>query len=392
MSDFFMDTYKRTGLVLVRGRGSILEDEAGREYVDFTSGIGVNSLGHGHPALAAAIAEQAARLIHVSNYYQSREARALAVELCADTGYEAVFLCNSGAEANEGAIKLARKRGNALSPPRSTIVTLEGSFHGRTIATLAATGQAKFHRHFGPFPEGFVHVPVNDEDALEEALDGSVCALLLEPIQGEGGVIPLDGEYYLHAARLCAERGILLLADEVQTGVGRTGAMLASSWSGVKPDVVAVAKGLGGGIPIGAVLARGEAAKVLARGDHGSTFGGNPLAAAAARVVLATLRAPGFLASVEARGRRIVQVVKGWNHPLVKELRGRGLMIGIAVTVPPDRIKELCIERGLLVLTAGDDAVRLLPPLVITEGEMEAGLALLKEALDEAAKEEAAKE
>ncbi len=382
-----MDTYKRTGLVFVRGSGVVLEAEDGRKYLDFASGIGVNSLGHGHPRLVAAIAEQAARLIHVSNYYQSREALELAQELCARTGMDAVFLCNSGAEANEGAIKIARKHGASHDASRTTVVTLRGSFHGRTIATLAATGQDKFHERFGPFPAGFEYVEAEDSAALDAALGSGTCALLLEPIQGESGVVPLSDEYQRLAARLCEERGILLIADEVQCGVGRTGSFLASSRAGVRPDVVTLAKGLAGGVPIGAVLARGEAARVLERGDHGSTFGGNPLAAAAARVVLSELGSAGFLDAVAGKGERFLEAVRSWKHNLVKEARGRGLMIGIAVTCPPDRVKELCLERGLLVLTAGSDVVRLLPPLVIPDGEIDRGLGLLKDALDAAGKE-----
>jgi len=386
MTDRFMDTYKRTGLVLVRGSGSTLEAEDGRKYLDFTSGIGVNSLGHGHPKLVAAIAEQASRLIHVSNYYQSREALALAEALCSASEMDAVFLCNSGAEANEGAIKIARKRGAAQSPAKTTIVTLRGSFHGRTIATLAATGQDKFHESFGPFPPGFVHVEPEDGEALAAALDspqgGGACALLLEPIQGESGVVPLSQGYLRLAARLCAERGALLIADEVQCGVGRTGSFLASTWAGIRPDIVTLAKGLAGGLPIGAILARGEAARVLGKGDHGTTFGGNPLAAAAAGAVLGELGAPGFLEAVAGKGERILSVTRSWKHPLVKEARGRGLMVGLVVTCPPDKVKELCLERGLLVLTGGADVVRLLPPLVIAEAEIDRGLAILKAALD----------
>ncbi len=387
MSDNLMDTYKRTGLVFVRGSGSTLEADDGKKYLDFTSGIGVNSLGHAHPGLVAAITEQASRLIHVSNYHQSREALAFAAELCGRTGMDAVFLCNSGAEANEGAIKIARKHGAAHDAAKTTIVSLRGSFHGRTIATLAATGQDKFHERFGPYPPGFAYVEAEDNAALDAALGGQTCALLLEPVLGESGVLPLSDEYLKFAARLCAERGILLMADEVQCGVGRTGTFLASSRSGVRPDVVTLAKGLAGGVPVGAVLARGAAAKVLERGDHGSTFGGNPLAAAAALVVLGELGTAGFLEAVAKKGERILTVLRSWKHPLVKEARGRGLMIGLALNCGPDRIKELCMERGLLVLTAGADVVRLLPPLVITDREIDRGLALLKDALDAATSE-----
>lgn len=379
-----MDTYKRTGLVLAKGQGARVWDEAGAAYVDFASGIGVNSLGHGHPALVAAISAQASKLIHVSNYYDSGPALALSAELCGDAGYDAVFMCNSGTEANECAIKIARKRGNAARDGRSRIVTLVGSFHGRTMGALSATGQDKLHANFQPFLPGFAHVPPNDPAALDAALGADTCALFLEPILGEGGVIPLSVEYLRVAARLCSERGILLVADEVQSGVGRTGTLLASEQAGVKPDLVLLAKGLAGGIPIGAVLACGEAASVLGRGDHGSTFGGGPLATAAARVVLSTLRQPGFLDAVKAKGERISRTVSSWNIPIVKEVRGRGLMQGVVVAVPPDKIKALCLERGLLVLTAGEDAVRLLPPLVIGEAEIDEGLAALRSALEAA--------
>jgi len=387
-TDKTMDTYKRTGLVFVKGSGCVLEDEDGEKYLDFASGIGVSSLGHGHPELAKAIAEQAARLIHVSNYYQTKEAAALSEELCAAAGMDSVFLCNSGAEANECAIKVARKWGEGRGKGgshKSRIVTLTGSFHGRTVTTLAATGQEKFHAHFAPLTPGFSHVPANDAGALEAALGEDACALMLEPLQGEGGVVPLSDDYLKRAARLCAERGILLIADEIQCGVGRTGTFLALQRLGIKPDIATIAKGLAGGVPIGAALARGEAAKALGKGDHGSTFGGNPLAAAAARVVLRTVTAPGFMEAVELKGKRILAAVGSWNHPLVKDARGRGLMLGVVVSVPPDKIKALCIERGLLVLTAGEDVVRLLPPLVIGEEEIDRGLAILRDALDAAA-------
>jgi acetylornithine/N-succinyldiaminopimelate aminotransferase len=388
MTDRTMDTYKRTGLVFVRGSGCVLEDEAGRKYLDFASGIGVNSLGHAHPALVRAISEQAARLIHVSNYYQTLEAASLSDELCAAAGMDAVFLCNSGAEANEAAIKIARKWGEGRGPggaDRTGIVTLRGSFHGRTVTTLSATGQDKFHKHFAPLTPGFAHVPANDGAALEAALTDATCALMIEPLQGEGGVVPLDDGYLKLAARLCAERGILLAADEIQCGVGRTGTFLALDRLGMKPDIATVAKGLAGGVPIGAALARGEAARALGKGDHGTTFGGNPLAAAAARAVLAEITAPGFMEDVSRKGKRMLAAIGSWNHPLVRDARGRGLMLGAVVSVPPDSIKALCMERGLLVLTAGEDVVRFLPPLVISDEEIDRGLGILRDALDAAA-------
>ncbi len=383
--DFFMNTYKRTGLVFASGEGALITAVDGRTYVDFSSGIGVNSLGHNHPRLVAALAAQAGRLIHVSNYYNTPTSLSAARELCEATGFEAVFFANSGAEANEGAIKLARKYGSSKSTDRVKIVTLVNSFHGRTLAALTATGQEKFHKYFGPFPTGFAYVPADDIAALEAAIDDRTAALIIEPIQGEGGVYPLSIEYMKRAQRLCRERGALFICDEVQCGMGRSGAILASSQAGLSPDVVMVAKGLGGGVPIGAVLARGEAAKVFGPGDHGSTFGGNPFAAAAARVVLAELGRPGFLDSVAKKGEAIMKAIAAWKHPLVASVRGKGLMIGIVTSAPPDTVKHLAMEEGLLVLTAGENVIRLLPPLVIADTEIEKGLELLKRAFDRVA-------
>ncbi|MDA8409773.1 MAG: aspartate aminotransferase family protein [Treponema sp.] len=383
--DFFMNTYKRTGLVFASGEGALITAVDGRTYVDFSSGIGVNSLGHNHPRLVAALAAQAGRLIHVSNYYNTPTSLAAARELCEATGFEAVFFANSGAEANEGAIKLARKYGSSKSTDRVKIVTLVNSFHGRTLAALTATGQEKFHKYFGPFPTGFAYVPADDIAALEAAIDDRTAALIIEPIQGEGGVYPLSIDYMKRAQRLCRERGALFICDEVQCGMGRSGAILASSQAGLSPDVVMVAKGLGGGVPIGAVLARGEAAKVFGPGDHGSTFGGNPFAAAAARVVLAELGRPGFLDSVAKKGEAIMKAIAAWKHPLVASVRGKGLMIGIVTSAPPDTVKHLAMEEGLLVLTAGENVIRLLPPLVIADTEIEKGLELLKRAFDRVA-------
>ncbi len=381
MSDCFMDTYKRTGLVFAEGRGARLLTDEGKGFLDFTSGIGVNSLGHGHPALVSAIATQAGRLIHVSNYYQTREGLAAAEALCRASGLERVFFCNSGAEALEGAIKVARKRGNGMDPARNVILALEGSFHGRTITDLSATGQEKLRKHFGPFTPGFRHVRAGDLAALEAAFTDDVCAFLFEPIQGEGGVVPIDPAYLQRAAALCRARGALLMADEVQCGVGRTGSFLASSWAGLEPDVVALAKGLAGGVPVGAVLARGEAATVLGKGDHGSTFGGNPLAMAAVGTVLATIKGEGFLEVVAAKGERIMSAIRSWGNPVVKEVRGRGLMIGVRVSVSPDEVKQEAIKRQLLVLTAGEDVLRLLPALVITDEEVDEGLEKLRDTL-----------
>ncbi len=386
MNDRFMNTYKRTGLVFDHGKGATLYADDGEAYIDFTAGIGVNSLGHAHPALAAAIAAQAAKLIHVSNYFLTDISIQVAEQLCSMAGFDKVFFCNSGAEANEGLIKIARKYGSSKNPDKNHIVTLKGSFHGRTVTTVTATGQDKFHKFFGPFTPGFIYVEANDLNALDAALTDKVCAFIFEPIQGEGGVNPLDQAYLEAAETLCRERDILFVADEVQTGIGRSGAFLACMKMGVNPDMVGLAKGLAGGVPIGAVLARGPCADVLQPGDHGTTFGGNPLAAAAARVVLGELSKPGFMAEVERKGEKIRTAVRSWKNPLVKEVRGMGLMIGLGMTLPPGDVVTACRAKNLLVLTAGEDTVRLLPPLVITDGEIDRGLEILKSVLDEMAK------
>jgi len=381
-----MNTYKRTGLVIDHGKGATLYADDGTEYVDFTAGIGVNSLGHAHPALVAAIAEQAAKVIHVSNYFLTDVSIQVAERLCSIAGFDKVFFCNSGAEANEGLIKIARKNGSSKNPDKNLIVTLNSSFHGRTVTTVTATGQDKFHKFFGPFTPGFIYVDANDLAALDAALTDKVCAFIFEPIQGEGGVNPLDQGYLKAAEKLCKERDILFVADEVQTGIGRSGAFLACMKMGVEPDMVSLAKGLAGGVPIGAILARGPCAEVLQPGDHGTTFGGNPLAAAAASVVLAELAKPGFMAEVERKGEKIRATVRAWENPLVKEVRGMGLMIGFGMTLPPGDVVTACRAKKLLVLTAGDDTLRLLPPLVITDAEIDRGLAILKSVLDEMAK------
>jgi acetylornithine/N-succinyldiaminopimelate aminotransferase len=400
MDNVFMKNFHRLPVTFARGEGVWLFDTEGKKYLDLSAGIAVNCLGHGYAPLVKAIAEQAAKCSHVCNYYQNdtslRFAQKLA-EACAPGGMKNLFLGNSGAEANEAACKIARKYSlKKYGPGRHTIVTLRGSFHGRTITMLAATGQDSFHKDFGPFTDGFVYIPGNDVEALEKALDPRVVAgLLIEAVQGEGGVRPQSREFIETAARLCAERDILLMFDEIQCGMGRTGTFLAFeqySYGGkpVKADIVTLAKSLAGGIPAGAVLAGEKAAGVFESGDHNSTFGGNPVAAAAGLVVLETINKPEFLAEITRKGEKIMSAIRGWKHPAVQEVRGRGLLIGIDIDKDAWPLLEKAIAGGinsdgkncgLLILSAGQKTLRLLPPLIISDSEIEQGLEMLRELL-----------
>ncbi len=388
MLDVFMNTYHRLPVVLTKGQGAWVEDVNGKKYLDFTSGIAVNCLGHNHPQLVKAVSDQAAKIMHTSNYFQSdvtlRFAEAL-VKMCAGAGLKKVFLGNSGAEANEGACKIARKYSlTKYGPGRHTIVTLKGSFHGRTITTLAATGQDKFHKDFGPFTEGFAYIPSGDISVLDEALDkNKVCALLMEPVQGESGIKPQTKEFMRAAAKLCAERDILLMLDEIQSGVGRTGTFLACESYGIKPDVVSIAKGLSGGIPVGAVLAGEKAQDVFTLGDHGTTFGGNPMAAAAGLAVLSVLESPGFMEGNREKGTYMMEKIRSWKHPAVEEIRGMGLMIGVDVNTDAWPVLESALSKGLLLLSAGPKTLRFLPPYIISKEEIDQGLDILEKVLNE---------
>jgi acetylornithine/N-succinyldiaminopimelate aminotransferase len=398
MNSVFMDTYNRLPVTFARGEGSWLFDINGKKYLDFASGIAVNILGHNYPPLVRAVTEQAAKYFHVCNYYQSDVSTAFAeklVETCAPAGMKKVFLANSGAEANEGACKLARKYSLLkYGPGRHTIVTLKGSFHGRTITTLAATGQEKFHKDFGPFTEGFLHIQGGDIDALDKALDGkTVAGLLLEAVQGESGIFPQNEEFIASAAKLCAERDILLMFDEIQCGIGRTGTFLGleqykdHEGNPLKADIVTLAKGLAGGIPAGAVLAGEKTSSVFSTGDHGSTFGGNPVAAAAGLVVLATVNSQEFLDEIKRKGEIFMAAIK--QLPNVKETRGKGFMIGFDIEGEAWPVIEAAIAKadlaknqcGLLLLSAGVNTLRLLPPYTITESEIEQGAGILAQLL-----------
>jgi len=389
MTDYLMNTYKRMPLVFTKGEGVWLYDTDGKRYLDFTSGIAVNCLGHKHPALVSAIASQAEKILHTCNYYQSDTALVFAEKLVkACAGMKKVFLCNSGAEANEGACKIARKYSlQKYGPGRHTIVTLKGSFHGRTITTLSATGQDRFHKDFGPFTEGFVFIEGGDLAALEKALDKkTVAGLLIEAVQGESGIRPQTEEFIQSAAKLCAERDILLMFDEIQCGLGRTGSFLACEQYGVQADVVTLAKGLAGGIPAGAFLAGEKAAGVLQPGDHGATFGGNPLASAGGIVVLDTVANPAFLKEIKRKGEKIRDILESWHHPKIQEIRCRGLMLGIDISVESWPVMETAIAHsaksdGLLLLGGGPNTLRFLPPYIISDEEIDRGLTILKTVL-----------
>ena len=377
-----MQTYDRLPLVMESGSGRTCTDEDGKRYLDFGSGIGTNSLGYCDPAWADAVCAQVRSMQHTSNYYSTTVQADFAERLCQITGYKRVFFGNSGAEANECAIKLARKYSfDKYGAGRNVIITLRNSFHGRTMATLSATGQDCFHDYFFPFPEGFVYAEANDIDDLLKKMHNNVCAVMLEYIQGEGGVVPLDSKYVDQLYDFCAKRDILVIADEVQTGVGRTGTFLAGEQYAKKADITTLAKGLGGGLPIGACLANGKCADVLTKGMHGSTFGGNPVVCAGGLAVLEQVAKPDFLAQVLAKGAHIRAALRDCEE--VTEITGLGLMLGLTLkTKQAADVKQAAFQRGLLVLTA-KDKVRLLPPLNITIGELDSGLAILRECLSQ---------
>lgn len=376
---YIMHTYARSPLVLEHGEGMYAYDADGKAYLDFTSGIGVNALGYCHPAWVQAVTMQATRLQHSSNLYYTAPCGKLAKRLCARTGLDQVFFGNSGAEANEGAIKCARKYSvTTYGPDRNKVLTLVNSFHGRTLATLTATGQDVFHKDFGPFPANFGYIPANDFDTFKAAVDDSVCAVMMEMVQGEGGVVALDADYVQSVADYCHAHDILIIVDEVQTGVGRTGTFLACEQFGLKPDLVTLAKGLGGGLPIGAVLMNEKVAEGMGPGTHGSTFGGNPVVCAGANVVVDRLD-QSFLAQVSERA---VQLRTGLAKlPHVKNISGIGLMVGIEFfDVQAADVLAACREKGLLVLTA-KTRLRLLPPLTVSEHEVDMALEVLAEVL-----------
>lgn len=374
MTTHLMNTYARQPVAFVRGEGAYLWDEAGRRYLDAVAGVAVNALGHAHPKLVKAVSEQAARLIHSSNLYRVPRQEELADRLCALSGMDKAFFCNSGCEANEAAIKLARLYGHGKGIEVPTIIVMEKAFHGRTMATLTATGSRRIQAGFEPLLSGFARVPFNDLEAIRQVAghNKSVVAVLLEVVQGEGGINVLPADYLAELRQICDLQGWLLMLDEVQTGIGRTGSWFGFQHSGVLPDVIALAKGLGAGVPIGACLARGAAAEVFTPGSHGSTFGGNPLACAAALATLQAIEEENLLENARVRGEAIRNGLRDALAGVqgVVEIRGEGLMIGIELDRPCADLVAVARDAGVLINVTADKVIRLVPPLIYGEAEV----------------------
>jgi acetylornithine/N-succinyldiaminopimelate aminotransferase len=375
-------TYARYPIVLVRGKGTRVWDVEGKEYLDFVAGLAVCNLGHCHPKVVKAVQDQAARLIHVSNFYYIEPQIKLASLLCQHSFAEKVFFCNSGAEANEGAIKLARKFAKEKTGgERYEVITMEGSFHGRTLGTLTATAQEKYHKGYAPLMPGFKYVPFSDIEAVRKAIDSKTCAIMLEPIQGEGGVnIPSEG--YLKALReICDEKGILLIFDEVQVGMGRTGKLFAYEHEGAEPDLMTLAKSLAGGVPIGALLIKGQFGETFVPGDHASTFGGNPLATSAGIAAVSAMMEEGMLKNCQEVGAyfltKLEKIQK--TFAFIKEVRGRGLIVGMELKIEGGSIVKEMMQRGILINCTMGNVLRFLPPLIVTKEEVDQVVTNLEE-------------
>jgi acetylornithine/N-succinyldiaminopimelate aminotransferase len=383
---YIMKTYGRFPLVPVRGEGCYLWDADGKKYLDFLAGVAVNNLGHCHPAVTAALAKQAGELIHCSNYYQIPQQIELAELLCGLSFADKAFFCNSGAEANEAAIKLARKYSREkYGADRYEIITALASFHGRTMATVSATGQEKVQKFFDPLLHGFRHVPFNDAASLRAAVSPVTCAVMLEPIQGEGGVVVPDAAYLQEVRKICNENNLILIFDEVQVGMGRTGKMFAYEHFGVTPDIMTLAKALAGGAPIGTMLATDDLATAFTPGTHGSTFGGNPLVTAAGIATVRTIMEEGILNRTCEMGEYLMGELESLKKkfPVISEVRGIGLMIGIELTIPGAEIVKKAMERGLLLNCAQEKVLRLVPPLVVGKKEADEMLAIFTGILEE---------
>ncbi|HEU4798562.1 MAG TPA: acetylornithine transaminase [bacterium] len=380
---YLMNTYKRAPVAFASGRGVWLIDVEGRPYLDFIAGIAVCALGHSHPALTASIQAQAARLLHVSNLYLIPEQARLGQWLVEHSALDRAFFCNSGAEANEAAIKLTRKHWHARGEPRFEIIVAQQSFHGRTLGTLAATAQPKYQKGFEPLPPGFIAVPFDDIGALQQAVGPQTAAVMLEVVQGEGGYRFPSPAYFPSVRRLCDERGLLLILDEVQTGIGRTGRWFAYEHYGISPDIMTLAKGLGGGMPVGALLATEEVSAAFQPGDHGSTFGGNPLACAAALAVVETLEDEGLPARAAEVGAYFVDQLHALagRHPVMTEVRGLGLLVGVDLSTEAAGVVTACRERGLLINAVQPKTLRFAPPLIVTKAEVDQAVTILDAAL-----------
>jgi acetylornithine/N-succinyldiaminopimelate aminotransferase len=384
MISALMPTYNRADLAFERGEGAWLYTADGRRFLDFGAGIATSSLGHGNKHLVQAITDQAARVIHTSNLYRVPQAERLAARLVDHSFADSVFFSNSGAEANEGMVKMMRKAmAGTERGERYRIICFEGAFHGRTLAMLAATGNKKYLAGFGPEVQGFDHVPFNNMNAVRDAIGPETAGILVEPVQGEGGIRAAHLDFLRGLRTACDEFGILLGLDEIQCGMGRTGKLFAHEWAGIQPDVMSAAKGIAGGFPLGAILAKEHVAKLLVPGTHGSTFGGNPLACAAGNAVLDVILEPGFLQQVERKGRRLwgmlEQVVAEYPH-VVSEVRGAGLILGLKSEVPNSELQDAMLAEGLLAVAAGENVVRLVPPLVLTDGDIDEGVEMIRRA------------
>jgi predicted acetylornithine/succinylornithine family transaminase len=380
-----MNTYKRFPIVLVKGSGIKVWDVNGKEYLDFVAGIAVCNLGHSHPQVIATVKEQLENLTHVSNLYYTEPQAQLAKLLVDNSFADKVFFCNSGAEANEAAIKLARKYAHEnMGPDKFELITMKDSFHGRTMATITATGQEKFQFGFTPLLEGFTYVPFNDLQALEARISNKTCGIMVEPIQGEGGVNIPDTQYLARMREICDRHGILLIVDEVQTGMGRTGELFAYEHSGIKPDIMTLAKALGNGFPIGAMLATNKIAKAFIPGNHASTFGGSPLAMAAANATVKTMLQEGILEHCRKMGDYFLLQLKKLQqkHKIIKEVRGMGLMLAAQLNIESGDIVNECLQKGLLINSAGSKTLRFVPPLIITTQDVDQAIKVLDEVME----------
>jgi len=382
-SKVIMNTYSRFPIAFDHGKGMYVWDMDGKKYLDFVAGIAVNSLGYSHDRLCEKLAEQSRKLMHVSNLYYTEPQITLAEMLCANSCFDKVFFCNSGAESIESALKISRKYATMKNKPGRDIITMEKSFHGRTYGAVTATGQDKYHKGLDPMLPGIKHVPFNDFEALLNAVDENTCAILMEPIQGEGGIRPADKEYLLKVRALCDEKDILLIFDEVQCGVGRTGYLFAYQAYGVEPDGACFAKGLAGGVPIGAFMAKDSLAQAFQPGDHASTFGGNSFATAAGSVVVDELLNSGLLENVKKQGKVLTEklVALKEKYSIISDVRGFGLMQGIELTIPAGDVIADCINNGLLLVGAGTNVIRFVPALIITEEEMNEAMEILEKCL-----------